>query len=144
MRQLDSHRRGVMMKINVEGLSVFAELRGTDRAEQMHQLAQGVGAEAAIAELSLDFVFGKVWSRGGLERKQRSLITIGILIALRQTEEMKNHVRAGLRNGLTLDEIHEAVVHAAPYAGFPAAWAAAIALRDIDADEQSEITLEKI
>ena len=43
--------------------------------------AQGVGAEAAIADLSLEFVFGKVWSRDGLDRKQRSLVTIAALIA---------------------------------------------------------------
>ena len=110
------------------GLLAYTEMRGTDRAASMDCLAKGSGAEAAIAALSLDFVYGQLWVREGLDRKQRSLVTIGILIALRQTAELENHLRIALTNGLTRAEIEEAIVHAAPYAGFPAAWSAAKAL----------------
>ena len=56
-----------------------------------------------------------------MERKQRSLVVIGILIAQRQVAELKNHIRIGLRNGLTAREIEEALIQAVPYCGFPAA-----------------------
>lgn len=116
---------------HAEGARVFAQLRGTARAEEMLELAQGAGAEAVIADLSLEFVFGKVWSRSGLDRRQRSLVTIGVLIALRQTAELENHLRVGLANGLTHAEIEEAIVQTVPYAGFPAAWSAARALANL-------------
>jgi 4-carboxymuconolactone decarboxylase len=72
----------------------------------------------------VDSVFASIWTREGLERKQRSLVTIGILIALRQTVELKNHIEVGIRNGLSVQEIEEAILQAAAYAGFPAAWSA--------------------
>lgn len=123
---------------HAEGARIYAELRGADRAVEMRDLAQGIGAEAVIADLSLEFIFGKVWGRSGLDRKQRSLVTIAVLIALRQTAELQNHLRVGLTNGLTRAEIEEAIVQTAPYAGFPAAWSAAKAFSALDepADDQ--------
>jgi 4-carboxymuconolactone decarboxylase len=117
-----------------EGARVYAELRGAAKAAEMQELARGTGAEAVIADLSLEFVFGKVWGRGGLDRKQRSLVTIAVLIALRQIAELQNHFRVGLANGLTQAEIEEAIVQTAPYAGFPAAWTAARALAALAPD----------
>jgi AraC-like DNA-binding protein/alkylhydroperoxidase/carboxymuconolactone decarboxylase family protein YurZ len=64
---------------------------------------------------------GYVWPCDLLDAKQRSLVTIGILIALRQMEELKNHIRAGLTNGLTIREIEEATIQAVAFAGSPAA-----------------------
>jgi alkylhydroperoxidase/carboxymuconolactone decarboxylase family protein YurZ len=81
---------------HAEGARVYADLRGADRAEDLLALAEGAGAEAVIADLSLAFVFGKVWARGGLDRKQRSLVTIAVLTAFRQTTELQNHLRIGL------------------------------------------------
>lgn len=114
-----------MTEPHAEGIRVYAELRGPVKAEEMADLARGTGAEAVIADLALDLVFGKIWSRGGLDRKQRSLVTIAVLIALRQTVELQNHLRIGMANGLAYAEIEEAIVQTAPYAGFPAAWTAA-------------------
>ncbi len=54
-----------MREERAQGARVYAELRGADRAAEMQNLAQGIGAEAVIADLSLEFVFGKVWGRGG-------------------------------------------------------------------------------
>jgi alkylhydroperoxidase/carboxymuconolactone decarboxylase family protein YurZ/AraC-like DNA-binding protein len=84
-----------------------------------------------MTAMSMEFVFGQVWSRDVLDAKQRSLVTIGILIALRQTEELKNHFRIGLTNGLTVLQIEEATIQAAAYAGFPAAHAASNAILDV-------------
>ncbi len=74
-----------------------------------------------LMAIGVDNVFGRLWSRDGLSRRDRSLVTMGILIALRATDEFESHVRIGLRNGLTEDEIAEVIYHASGYAGFPAA-----------------------
>jgi 4-carboxymuconolactone decarboxylase len=124
-----------MTEGRTQGESVYAELRGEAGAARMRELAKGTGAEAAIADLSLEFIFGKIWSRDGLDRKQRSLVTIAVLIALRQTAELQNHFRIGLTNGLTRAEIEEAIVQTAPYAGFPAAWTAVSTLTGLMADD---------
>jgi hypothetical protein len=54
------------------------------------------GFGSAMMALAVDFVFGSIWTRPGLDRKQRSLVTLGILIALRRTEELKNHAHGSL------------------------------------------------
>ena len=73
-----------------------------------------------ISALALKYAFADVWGRDGLERKQRSLITLAVLIATRQTSEIRNHVRIGVRNGLTARELEEMLVQCIPYVGFPA------------------------
>jgi len=87
-------------------------------------------ADEMIA-MSMEFVFGQIWSRDFLDAKQRSLVTIGMLIALRQTEQLKNHIRIGLTNGLTIRQIEEATIQAAAYAGFPAAHTASNAILEV-------------
>jgi len=113
-----------MKELTKKGLQTFAEIRGKERSDQMRDEIKSAGFSAAFTNLSADFVFGSIWSRDGLERKQRSLVTMGVLIALRATKEFKNHVKAGLNNGLTVKEIEEAIIQSAVYAGFPAAKAA--------------------
>lgn len=82
--------------------------------------------------------WGDVWSRPGLDRRTRSVITLTALLALGHGEELAMHVRAALRNGLTPEEIGETFLHAAIYAGVPAANSAFAAagrvLADIDAE----------
>ncbi|UVL84794.1 carboxymuconolactone decarboxylase family protein [Pseudomonas sp. B21-028] len=72
-----------------------------------------------------DFVnehaWGSVWSREGLPLKTRSLITLAALTALKCPQELKGHVRGALNNGCTVEEIREALLHCAVYAGVPAA-----------------------
>ncbi|MGY1777210.1 4-carboxymuconolactone decarboxylase [Geodermatophilus sp. SYSU D00804] len=65
--------------------------------------------------------WGDVWQRPGLERRERSIATLSICIALRHWDEFALHVRAAVHNGLTEDQIAEVVQHAAVYAGVPAA-----------------------
>lgn len=117
---------------NAQGARVYAELRGEAATAKMQELAQEEGAQAILAGLSLDLIFERVWGRSGLDRKQRSLVTIAVLIALRQTAELETHLRIGLTNGLTKAEIAEAIVQTAPYAGFPAAWTAAKVMSALD------------
>ena len=67
------------------------------------------------------FAWGEIWSRPGLTRAERSMITLTALVVLRQDEELAMHLRAALRNGLGLDQIAEVLLHTAVYAGVPAA-----------------------
>ncbi len=65
--------------------------------------------------------WGEVWQRPGLGRRERSIATLSVLVALRHWDEFALHVRAAVRNGLTEAEIAEVLQHAAVYAGVPAA-----------------------
>lgn len=109
-----------MSDLTERGLEVFSELRGAERAAEMRDAVSAGAFGSAMMALAVDFVFGSIWTRPGLDRKQRSLVTLGVLIALRRTEEFRNHVQIGLRNGLTVGEIEEALIQATAYAGFPA------------------------
>jgi 4-carboxymuconolactone decarboxylase len=68
-----------------------------------------------------EMAWGGVWTRPGLDRRTRSAITLALLVALRQEDELALHVRAARRNGLSADEIGEVLLHSAVYAGVPAA-----------------------
>jgi len=77
--------------------------------------------------------WGAVWTRPGLDRRARSVVTLTALTALGRENEIAMHVRAALRNGLTREEIAEVLIHTSVYAGVPAANAAfAIAQRVFD------------
>ena len=67
------------------------------------------------------YAWGEVWSRPGLSRHMRSLLTLVLMVALNRGDEFKMHVRAAFNNGVTRDEIKELLLHAALYAGLPAA-----------------------
>ena len=90
------------------------------------------------------YAWGEVWSRPGLDRRSRSLMTLAMMIALGRWEEFRLHVRAALNNGLSVDEIKEVILHSAIYTGMPAANSAfaeaLIALKacgiDFDAGDQ--------
>jgi 3-oxoadipate enol-lactonase/4-carboxymuconolactone decarboxylase len=88
-------------------------------------------ANAGTTDFTTDFqdfitryAWGEIWTRPGLSRHERSLITMGMLIALNRETEFKMHVRAALNNGVTMDEIKEVIMHSALYCGLPAANAA--------------------
>ena len=84
-------------------------------------------------ELISRYAWGDVWTRPGLDRRARSMITLAALTSLRAEHELELHVRAALRNGLTPEEIAEVLLHTAVYAGVPAANSAfAIAQRVLE------------
>lgn len=91
------------------------------------QFTQGIeaaaksGFGAPLAEIAINFAFAEVWNRPGLDRRSRSIMTMGILLAMGLPNEFQNHVRAGLANGLTAKEIEELIVHASVYVGLPRA-----------------------
>ncbi|WP_024681348.1 carboxymuconolactone decarboxylase family protein [Pseudomonas syringae] len=86
---------------------------------------RALGNATEFSQPLQDFVnkhaWGSVWSREGLPLKTRSLITLAALTALKCPQELKGHVRGALNNGCTVEEIREALLHCAVYAGVPAA-----------------------
>ena len=75
----------------------------------------------ALAELTDKVLFGDVWQRPGLRPRDRSLITVASLVSLYRTNELPFHLKKALENGLTREEIIEAITHLAFYSGWPTA-----------------------
>jgi 4-carboxymuconolactone decarboxylase len=67
------------------------------------------------------YAWGEIWTRPGINQKTRSLLTIAMLVALNRNEELRLHLRAAFKNGVTRDEICEVLLHSAIYCGVPAA-----------------------
>jgi 4-carboxymuconolactone decarboxylase len=95
-------------------------------------------AEAAKDDFDADFqdlitryAWGEIWTRPGLPRHTRSLLTIGLMVALNRGEELRLHLRAAANNGVTAAEIREVLLHCAIYCGVPAANAAFHAAKEI-------------
>ena len=103
------------------GREVVRSMLGEKHIEKYDAAENSSAFGADMFEIALESAFGIIWARPGLDRKYRSLVTIGALVALNHPEELKNHVRAAIANGLTPKEIEEAIMQTIPYAGFPAA-----------------------
>ena len=114
-----------------DGERVRREVLGDEHVDRAQ--ARTTEFSAPFQDFITRFAWGDVWTRPGLERRERSLITLAVLTALRAEGELELHVRAALRNGVTPEEIREVLLHTAVYAGVPAANAAfAIAQRVLD------------
>ncbi|GAB3520330.1 4-carboxymuconolactone decarboxylase [Arthrobacter monumenti] len=101
------------------GMAVRREVLGDEHVDR---------ANAGIDDFTADFqnmitrtAWGEIWTRPGLDRKTRSVITITALIAGGHMDELGMHIRAGLRNGLTPDEIKEVLLQSAVYCSVPSA-----------------------
>lgn len=104
---------------SVQGMTVRRAVLGDAHVDR---------AVAATTPFTADFqnfitryAWGDIWSRPGLSRAERSMVTLTALAVLRQDEELAMHLRAALRNGLTPDQIKEVLLQVAVYAGVPAA-----------------------
>lgn len=84
-----------------------------------------------LVELTDDVLFADVWERPGLSPRDRSLVTVAALAALYRTEQLDAHLLRALGNGLTKDELVEAITHLAFYAGWPTAMSAITQLKEI-------------
>jgi len=100
------------------GLALRKEVLGTEYVER--SFANADAFSTAIQDLSTEYCWGAIWSREGLSRRDRSLLNIGMISALNRPHELKLHVKAALSNGLTRDEIREAILQVAVYCGMPA------------------------
>lgn len=84
-------------------------------------LRKRTGFSEEFQEMITRYAWGEVWTRPGLPRHTRSLLTLAMLVALNRDDEFRLHVRAALNNGVTRDEIKELLLHCAIYCGVPAA-----------------------
>ncbi|TIP84381.1 MAG: 4-carboxymuconolactone decarboxylase [Mesorhizobium sp.] len=103
----------------VEGMATRRSVLGdahVDRAE-----AAKTEFDTPFQELITEAAWSHVWSRPDITRRERSMITIALLAALKQDEEVAMHIRASVNTGATRDDIREALLHVAIYAGVPAA-----------------------
>jgi alkylhydroperoxidase/carboxymuconolactone decarboxylase family protein YurZ len=121
------------------GIGFFGDVLGQEHTADLREHIDSTDFGRECATWASDFAFGTVWTREGLDRRLRSCAVLCMLIALRQTEEIKYHVRIALANGLTIKELEEVLYLSVPYAGFPAANSAKHAmleaLREIDDKE---------
>jgi 4-carboxymuconolactone decarboxylase len=84
-----------------------------------------------LAELTDDVLFGDVWARPELSRRDRSLITVAALTALGRADQLRSHLGLALDNGVTREELAEVATHLAFYAGWPAGMTAATILKQV-------------
>ena len=106
----DRHRQGMVTRRSVLGDA------HVDRA-----IANETPFDAPFQELITEGAWGSVWSRPNFTKRERSIVTIALLAALGQDEEVAMHIRATANTGATKEDIREALLHVAIYAGVPAA-----------------------
>ena len=95
------------------------------------------GLVPKLAEISDQVIYGDVWERPGLSRRDRSLITVAVLAATYRPDQLASHLRLALTNGLTQEELVEALTHLAFYAGWPSGMAALTQLKKIIAEDSA-------
>ena len=110
MDELERHSKGMEVRRTVLGNA------HVDRAETRRNAFNG-----EFQDVITRYAWGEIWTRPGLPRHTRSLLTIGLMVALNRSDEFKLHVRAAFNNGVTRDEIKEVLLQCAIYAGVPAA-----------------------
>lgn len=101
------------------GLKVRREVLGDEHVDK--SLAATDELTRPLQDLVIEYGWGACWTRPGLDRKTRSFMNIGMLTALNRPHELQVHVKGALNNGLTREEIVEAVLQTAIYCGMPAA-----------------------
>ena len=100
-----------------DGMRVRREVLGDDHVDRATQGASELTAD--FQRLITEYAWGSIWTRPGLDRRTRSLITITALVARGHHAELALHLRAALRNGVTADEIKETLLQSAIYCGVP-------------------------
>ena len=113
MDERDRHAHGMPLRRAVLG-----------DAHVDRSIANSTELTAEFQDFITRYAWGEVWTRPGLSRHARSLITIAMLIALNRSDEFRMHVRASFNNGVTREEIKEVILQCAIYCGVPAANAA--------------------
>lgn len=87
-----------------------------------------------LVEVIDDVIYGDIWNRPGLTKRERSLITVSALVALGQTDQLRSHMEKALANGANPDELRETLTHLAFYVGFPSTLSASLITRSLFED----------
>lgn len=118
-----------------KGREQFALMVGEDRIEELLTRFKSVCPDFEKEVVSV--VGGRIWTRGGIDLKTRSLCSICVLAALGRNNALKLNLKMALKNGAEVEEIFEAIFQVAAYAGFPAAWDALDILAEVLAEEET-------
>jgi 4-carboxymuconolactone decarboxylase len=102
-----------------QGMKVRREVLGDAQVDKSLQNRNAFNEE--FQDLITRYAWGEIWSRPGLPRQTRSMITLAMMVALNRGEEFRMHVRAALNNGVTREQIKEVILQTAIYCGVPAA-----------------------
>lgn len=121
------------MELDPEGLAVRREVLGPDYVDAA--VARTDEFTAEFQQMITRYAWGGIWTRDGLDRRTRSVVTITALVAGGHHNELALHVRGALRNGLSPTEIAEVLMQCAIYCGVPAANSAFAVAREVIAQE---------
>lgn len=102
-----------------QGLSVRRAVHGD--AHVNRALHNRNDFNAPFQDLLTRYAWGEIWTRPGLPRHTRSLLTVALLVALNRTDELRMHIRSAFNNGVTREQIQEVLLQCAIYCGIPAA-----------------------
>lgn len=111
------------------GMQVRRSVLGDEHVDRAEKNKSDLNAD--FQDLITRYAWGEIWTRPGLPRHTRSLLTIGLMVALNRGEELRLHLRAARNNGATVEEIREVLLHCAIYCGVPAANAAFHVAREV-------------
>jgi 4-carboxymuconolactone decarboxylase len=129
------------------GVAFISGIMGDKFGSAFREAATTERFGAAITRMAASAAFHDAWQHQGISRKEKSIAVISALIGMRQPSELKNHVKIGLANGLTVAEIEGILIQLTPYIGFPASATAGTAiteaLRDAGALGSNEKTSEE-
>ncbi|WP_370953855.1 carboxymuconolactone decarboxylase family protein [Agrobacterium arsenijevicii] len=105
--------------------------------EKQQTRAQQLMGDTApkLAELTDEVLYNDIWERPEISKRDRSLVTITALIALNRPDQLRSHIRLGLQNGLTKEEIVETITHMAFYSGWPSGVSAVAIAKDVFAEK---------
>lgn len=101
-----------------QGLRIRREVLGAAHVDR--SLAAATEFNRAVQDMTVEYCWGYAWSRPGLDRRTRSLLNLVMLTALNRSAELRLHVRGAITNGVTPEEIQEALLQATVYCGIPA------------------------
>ena len=118
------------------GRKLLDDMLGPEQAEQTLEHWQQISP--AFGEYVTEFLSGEIWSRAGLDRRTKSLVTIAVTAAMARPRALELNIRMAVNNGATGQEIAETLLHIAPYAGFPACWEGLVLLDQVLAESDED------
>ncbi|OGA24140.1 MAG: hypothetical protein A3I01_14795 [Betaproteobacteria bacterium RIFCSPLOWO2_02_FULL_65_24] len=136
MKRKGAPSSGVDPRALARGIRLRRQLTGSEYVK-----GADTGLDPALLparEMLTEFVWGKVWTRKGIDRRTRSFMNIGMLMALNRPHELSVNLRMAVNNGLSREELGEAILHSAAYCGVPAGVSAIAVARQFFAELDRE------
>ncbi len=130
---LDGKTSDWFEKVTDEQYGIVASAPATAPAPNKNSRAQQLYGDIApkFVELTDNVLYADVWERQGLSKRDRSLITVSALIAMNRPDQLRSHLGLAIRNGLTREELAEAITHLAFYSGWPSSVTAAVIAKEV-------------